>query len=116
MPVFRMKKEPFNWIKTGTKTVELRKGKAKKGDNATFLSGKSQVARGKILKKQEGKLSELLNSATYNNIVPTAKNLSEATEYLKRIYSSLEGTFTAYEIEITDQKTLTSLSSAHQLK
>jgi hypothetical protein len=33
--LFIVKKEVFEWISTGQKTVELRGGKAKHGDNAS---------------------------------------------------------------------------------
>ncbi len=100
LPVFRIRKEPFEWIVTGKKNVELRRGKAKRGDSAIFLNGKNRTIRAKIIKRQEGRLGELLNSSSFRNIVPTARSLEEAMEYVTRIYPSAEGIFTAYEIEI----------------
>jgi hypothetical protein len=32
MPLFMVKEEVFQWIKTGQKIVEIRKGKAKRGN------------------------------------------------------------------------------------
>jgi len=34
-----MKNEVFEWIRTGQKNIELRKGKAKKGDVLVFQCG-----------------------------------------------------------------------------
>jgi ASC-1-like (ASCH) protein len=36
-----MNKEVFEWIRTGQKNIELRKGKAKKGDDAVFQCGRN---------------------------------------------------------------------------
>jgi len=35
-----VKKEVFEWIGTGQKTIELRRGKSKQGDHAVFQCGK----------------------------------------------------------------------------
>jgi len=35
-PLFIVKKGVFEWIKTGQKTIELRKGKAKSGEQAAY--------------------------------------------------------------------------------
>jgi ASC-1-like (ASCH) protein len=48
-----VKKEVFEWIKTGQKKIELRKGKAKSGEQAAFQCGK-RILRGRIVKKDEG--------------------------------------------------------------
>jgi len=58
MPLFMVKKEVFEWIRTGQKTIELRRGKAKHGDNAVFQSGRN-ILRGKIIKKEEGSLTDI---------------------------------------------------------
>lgn len=39
-----VKKEVFEWIKNGQKTIELRKGKAKKGDEAVFQRGSARTS------------------------------------------------------------------------
>jgi ASC-1-like (ASCH) protein len=104
LPVFRVRKEPFNWILTGKKTVELRRGKIKRGDYAVFLTGRSQPLKVKITRKQEGTIEELINISTFRSIVPTAPNPDGAIEYIRKIYSSLEGTFAAYEIETPEDR------------
>ena len=50
-----VKKEVFEWIRTGQKTIELRRGKAKKGDVAVFQCGRD-ILRREIIKKEEGSL------------------------------------------------------------
>ena len=104
MPAFRTKKEVHEWIRSGRKTIELRRGKAQNGENITFLNGRNQMVKGRILKKREGNIGDVLNAATYKRIVPTARNLGEAMEFIKHIYSTLEGTFTTYEFEIEKDK------------
>jgi len=42
-----VKKEVFEWIRTGQKTIELRRGKAKQGNEAVFLCGRN-ILRGKM--------------------------------------------------------------------
>jgi hypothetical protein len=60
--------------------------------------------KGRILRKREGHLHELLNSATYKRIIPTARNLDDAVDFVKGIYQSTEGTFATYEFEIEQIK------------
>jgi len=100
MPSFRTKKQVYEWIKTGDKTLELRKGKSRKGDAIIFLNGKGRFMKGRILRKREGKLEQLLNSTTYKSIVPTAKSLDEAFAFIRQIYPSSDGTFTTYKFRL----------------
>jgi len=104
MPAFRTKKEVHDWIRSGRKTIELRKGKAQNGESITFLNGRNDTVKGRILRKCEGNLRDVLNATTFKRVVPTARNLDEAAGFIKRIYPSLEGTFTTYEFEIEDGK------------
>jgi len=62
-----VKKEVFEWIKTGKKTIELRKGKAKSGDQAVFQCGRN-IPRGKIPRKDEGNLLTLLHNLNWKNV------------------------------------------------
>jgi ASC-1-like (ASCH) protein len=82
----------------------LRRGKARKGERIAFLNGRNESVRGRILKKNEGNLEDVLNATTYKKIIPTAKNLNEALDFVKKIYQSTEGEFTAYEFEIESEK------------
>jgi ASC-1-like (ASCH) protein len=103
MPSFRTKKQVFEWIKTGEKSIELRRGKSQNGNSIAFLNGQGQFVKGRILRKREGKLEEVLNAATYRRIVPAAKSLDEAVAFIKQIYHSTDGTFTAYEFQLDQE-------------
>jgi ASC-1-like (ASCH) protein len=94
-----VKKQVFVWIVTGLRTIEVREGKAKKGDDAVFQCGK-KVLRGKITKKEEGSLTDILRQDNYKNIVPIVNSFEEAIIYLKGLYRSDEGTFTAYYFDL----------------
>ena len=102
-PAFLTKKEVYEWIRTKRKTIELRRGKSQNGENITFLNGRNESVKARILRKQEGTLYAVLNVATFKRIVPTAETLDEAVAFVKQIYASTEGTFTTYEFEL-DQK------------
>ena len=104
MPAFLTKKEIHDWIRTGKKTIELRKGKAQNGNSITFLNGRNQMVKARIIRKREGNFKDVLTAATYKRIVPTARNLEEAIAFIKQIYPSIEGTFTTYEFEIEKEK------------
>jgi ASC-1-like (ASCH) protein len=104
MPAFLTKKEVFDWIITGKKTMELRKGKAQNGGRIAFLNGRNESVRGKILRKHEGRLEDVLDIATYKSIIPTAKTLDEAMDFVKRLYPSTKGTFTTYEFQIDEEE------------
>ncbi len=103
VPAFRTKKRFYDWVKTGEKTIELRKGKTQKGSGIAFLNGRGQCIKGRILRKREGKLDEVLNENTYRKIIPTAKTLGEAVEFIRQLYLSTEGTFTAYEFKLNQE-------------
>jgi len=91
--LFIVKKEVFEWISTGQKTVELGGGKAKH-DDAVFQCG-GNILRGNIFKRKEGSLTDVLRLDNYRNIIPSAQSLEEAITYLKRLYGTTEGVFTA---------------------
>jgi hypothetical protein len=50
MPLFIVKKEVFEWMRTGLKTVEIRKGRAKAGERAIFQCRRSVIKR-RIIKR-----------------------------------------------------------------
>jgi ASC-1-like (ASCH) protein len=47
-----VKKEVFEWIKAGRKTIELRTGKAKAGDQAVFQCGRN-ISKAESLAKMK---------------------------------------------------------------
>jgi len=93
-----VKKEVFEWIRTGQKSIELRRGKAKQGNNAVFQCGRN-IIKGIIVKKEEGSLTDALRGDNYKNIIPSANTLEEAINYIKKLYGTTEGVFTAYYFE-----------------
>lgn len=99
MPLFMVKKEAFEWIKTRQKTIELRKGKAKSGDQAVFQCGRN-ILRAKIIRKDQGNLSALLQNFNFKEIIPTANSTKEAKAYVKKLYGITGGTFTAYQFAL----------------
>jgi ASC-1-like (ASCH) protein len=103
VPSFLTKKQVYDWILTGEKTIELRKGESQKGDCIAFLNGQRKCLKGRILRKREGKLEDVLNVATYRKIIPTAKTLDEAVEFIRKLYQSTEGMFTTYEFQLNQE-------------
>jgi ASC-1-like (ASCH) protein len=94
-----VKKEVFEWIRTGQKSIELRRGKAKKGDEAVFQCGRS-IIRGIIVKKEEGSLTDVFREDNYKKINPNASSLEDAIAHLKMLYEKIDGIFTAYTFKL----------------
>ena len=92
-------KDAFVWIAIGRKTIEVRKGMAKKGDDAVFRYGRKTL-RGKITMREEDSLTEILREDNYKNIIPIAKSLEMAIMYFEGLYGTVEGTFAAYHFDL----------------
>ena len=103
MPSFSVRTQVYEWIKVGEKTIEIRKGKQRKGATITFLSGRNQSIKGTILRKCEGKLEDVLNVDTYRKIVPAASNVDDALTFVKDIYPIADGPFTTYEFRLNKE-------------
>jgi len=73
----------LNGIINKQKDNEFRRGKARKGDEAIFQCGR-RIVRGKITRREEGTLEDVLRQDNYKKIVPIANSLEEAIGYLKR--------------------------------
>jgi ASC-1-like (ASCH) protein len=86
------------WIKEGKKTIELRKGNASRGEIAVFLSGRNYL-RLSITKKETGLLAEVIRQDNYRQIIPSAEKLQDALNYLRDLYKTDQGLFTAYYVE-----------------
>jgi ASC-1-like (ASCH) protein len=97
MPLFPAKKEVYEWISKGEKTIDVRKGKPRRGDIAVFQSG-AHYLRLPIVKKETGKLAEIIRPDNYKLIIPTAQNLDAAVDYLRSLYGADGGVFTAYYV------------------
>jgi len=97
LPLLYAKKEVFNWLKKGKKTIEVRRGKARRGEIAVFQSG-PQTLRFKIVKRESGQLMDVLRQDNFSGVVPSAAELGDAVNFLRRIYGVYDGVFTAYYI------------------
>jgi hypothetical protein len=98
LPLLRTKKEVFDWLEQGRKTIDVRKGIAHRGEFAHFQSGPHSL-RLKIVKTETGRLTEVMYRDNYRLVIPTARNLDDAIVYLRGIYGSYDGVFTAYYVE-----------------
>ena len=97
MPLFMAKKEVFAWLKAGTKTIDVRKGRPRHGEVAIFQSGANNLELS-IVKKEIGALTEVITQENFRSIIPIAKQLNDAVDYLQAIYGTKEGVFTAYHL------------------
>lgn len=97
MPVFRTKKEAFEWLVSGKKTIDIRKGNSYRGEFAVYLSGRN-VLKMKIIKKETGRLEDVVRLDNYRLIIPTALVLDEAIAYLRGLYFGYVGVFSAYYV------------------
>ena len=98
MPLFFAKKEVFQWLSLGQKTIDVRKGNPKLGEIAVFQSG-SRILRLKIVKTECGRLTAILRLDNFKAVIPSAAVLVDAVGYLQGIYGIDEGFFTAYYVE-----------------
>ncbi len=97
LPVFRTKKEAFEWLRTGKKTIDVRKGEPRRGEIAVYLSGR-KVLRMKITKRETGRIEEVVRADNYRLVIPSAATVEEAAAYLRRLYDGYDGVFAAYHV------------------
>lgn len=110
MPLFMIKREYFDLIRIGKKTVELRKKDgpwkyAKVGDEAVFLCGK-ETERRTITSIREGSLEGIFSKVDFRRILPNTRSRKEAIQLIRRLYPN-ESNFIAFELEdkkLTDPK------------
>jgi len=95
--MFMAKKEVFQWLREGTKTIDVRKGDARRGDTAVFQSGANYLEF-LIVRKETGILTEIIRQDNFQQVIPTAKTLEEALGYLRKLYAVYDGIFTAYHL------------------
>lgn len=95
MPLLTVRKEVYAWLREGKKTIDVRKGLGRKGEIAVFQCGASHL-RLPIVKRETGKLAEVIRKDNYKQIVPPAERLEDALGYLKMLYGTYDGVFTAY--------------------
>jgi ASC-1-like (ASCH) protein len=95
MPLFPAKTEVYAWLKDGKKTIEVRKGQARNGNTAVFQCGASYL-RFPIVKRETGKLTDVIRKDNYKQVIPTAECLEDALGYLQALYGVEDCLFTAY--------------------
>jgi ASC-1-like (ASCH) protein len=97
LPVFRTKKEAFEWLRTGKKTIDVRKGEPRNGEIAVYLSGR-KILRMKITKRETGKIQEVVRLDNYRLVIPSAATVDEALAYVHKLYEGYDGVFAAYHV------------------
>jgi ASC-1-like (ASCH) protein len=97
VPTFLAKKEVFEWLVQGKKTIDVRKGSPQQGETAVFLCGPRRLTL-RVVKTESGQLSDVIREDNYRQIIPDAANLSDAFAYLRGIYGDYAGVFTAYTV------------------
>jgi len=97
VPLFRTKKEPFEWLGSNKKTIDVRKGNPLDGEIAVYLSGR-KVLRMKIIKRETGKLTDVVRQDNFRLVIPSALILDDALDYLRGLYIGYEGVFSAYHV------------------
>ena len=97
MPLLYAKKEVFEWLKSGQKTIDIRRGLSHQGEFAVFQSG-SKTLKMRIVKCEQGRLTELVHEGNFRLVIPTAKTVGEALNYLHELFGDYDGVFTAYHL------------------
>jgi ASC-1-like (ASCH) protein len=97
VPVFFAKKEVFEWLSQGKKTIDVRKGGPQQGEVAVFLCGPRRLAL-KVVKTESGRLTDVIRVDNYRQVIPAAESLSDSLAYLRGIYGVCDGVFTAYTV------------------
>jgi ASC-1-like (ASCH) protein len=98
LPWFLAKKEVFEWLLSGQKTIDVRKGNLKPGEIAVFQSG-PRTLRLRIVKTENGELLDILRLDNFKAIIPSALEFEDAVGYFTGIYGVCDGFFTAYYVE-----------------
>lgn len=97
MPTFLAKKEVFLWLKQGKKTIDVRKGYPQQGVIIQFICGPYRLKL-RVVEVHCGKLSDVIRSDNFNQVIPSAVCLEDALGYLRGIYGGYDGVFTAYTV------------------
>jgi ASC-1-like (ASCH) protein len=97
LPVFLAKKEVFDWLLEGKKTVDVRKGRRIEGETVLFISGPRRLTL-RVVEVHSGKLGDLVRLDNFRQVIPCAQSLGEALAYFGRFYGDCDGVFTAYTV------------------
>jgi ASC-1-like (ASCH) protein len=88
MPLFKTKREFFNRIKRGQKTIDIRREEAWKGDTAVIQCG-LDILQLTIIKKETGNLGEIVTEDNYRAIIPLAISLERRLSICKSFMGTL---------------------------
>jgi ASC-1-like (ASCH) protein len=97
LPLLFARKEVFEWLKQGKKTIDVRKGTGKNGALALFQCG-PHILRFIIVKREVGKLDDVVRLDNYLQIIPTAVDVQDAINFFHRLYGACDGFFIAYHV------------------
>ncbi len=97
LPVFLAKREVFDWLLQGQKTIDVRKGRPIVGDTAVFMSGPRRLAL-RVVGVQSGLLGEVVREDNFRLVIPSAGSVAEALAYFRGLYGVCDGVFTAYSV------------------
>jgi ASC-1-like (ASCH) protein len=97
MPTLLAKREVFDWLMQGKKTIDVRKGTPKSGDTVLFISGPRRLTL-RVVGTQSGKLTDVVRLDNFRQVIPSAQSLDEALAYFCQFYGACEGVFTAYTV------------------
>jgi ASC-1-like (ASCH) protein len=98
LPLLYVKKEVFEWLKSGKKTIDIRKGLPCRGEIAFFSTGRCTL-KFRIVKTESGQLLDVVRLDNFRKIIPSAGSLEEAVAYLRGLYVGYDGFFCAYYVE-----------------
>ena len=101
MPVFRTKKTGFEWLSSGQKTIDIRKGNLIRGDIAVYFCGR-RVLRVKITRTETGRLRDVVQLNNFRLVIPSAVTVDDAIGYLHGLYLGYDGLFTAYYVGVPE--------------
>ncbi len=97
LPLLWTRKQAFEWLEQGKKTIDIRKGKPHRGEVAVFESG-PKILRLKITKRESGKLRDIVRQDNFSQIIPSATKLEDAVNYVHSLYGCDDDVFTAYYV------------------
>jgi len=97
MPTFLAKRQVIDWLLSGKKTIDVRRGRPIEGDTVIFLSGPRRLTF-RVVSRQVGLLSEVVHEENFKQVIPTAGCVDEARAYFRGLYGACEGFFTAYYV------------------
>ena len=102
MPLFMIKRKPFERCKSGEMIVVLRSVQpqwknCRVGDQAVLMCGKNRILRKRMVKIHRGSLARILKDIDYKRIFPSAKTIFEANRMARKTHPE-DTEFMAFEL------------------